>query len=498
MLKKNDKVCVEITDYTDEGLGVGKAVTDDGTFTLFVKDTAVGDRAEVLVTGVKKSFGYGRLLSVLTPSPDRNDPECPVASGCGGCTLRHISYEAQLKWKEKRVRDCMKRIGGMAPGKDFELFPVKGMDKPYRYRNKAQYPVGLKDGCVVTGFYAGRTHSVIASEDCLIEPEGFGKMLKLIREFAGKNNITVYDESTGKGILRHVLMREGMGGDEIMVCLVVNAAPGHKSLSVFERLSSELKGFPAVKTFLMSHNTLRTNVILGEKETVLFGDGRIRDCIGGRVYEISARSFYQVNPLQTKVLYDTAAEYAGLTGTEMVWDLYCGTGTIGLYLADKAKTVYGVEIVERAVEDAKRNAELNRVSNAAFACGKAEDILISADVSETGFTSTGSVNPEHCRREPVEVNRRIHLPPPDVIVIDPPRKGCDGKLLDTIAGSGAARVVYVSCNPATFARDAAVLAEKGYRLECLQPVDMFPHTTGVEVVALFTSNEQHPKENDFF
>lgn len=488
MIKKNDKVFIDITDYTDEGLGVGKVVTDEGTFTLFVKDTAVGDRAEISVTGVKKSFGYGRLLSVLTPSPDRTDPECPVASRCGGCTLRHISYEAQLDWKEKRVSDCMKRIGGLVPGKDFKLLPVKGMDRPYRYRNKAQYPVGVKDGRVVTGFYAGRTHSVIDSEDCLIEPESFGGILKVIRDFAEKNNIPVYDENTGKGILRHILLREGMGGDEIMVCLVVNAAPGHKSLSAIERLSSGLKRFPEVKTFLISHNTLSTNVILGEKETVIFGSGRIRDRIGDRVYEISARSFYQVNPAQTKVLYDTAAEYAGLTGTETVWDLYCGAGTIGLYLADKAKTVHGVEIVERAVEDAKRNAALNRVSNASFSCGKAEDILISADVSETGgaepvksFTSTNSLRQSSGRA----MNRRIHLPYPDVIVIDPPRKGCDGKLLDTIAESGTARVVYVSCNPATFARDAAVLAEKGYRLERLQPVDMFPHTTGVECVGEF-------------
>ena len=484
MLKKNDKVCVEITDYTDEGLGVGKTVTGEGSFTLFVKDTAVGDRAEVVVTKVNKTFGYGRPVSVIEASPDRCDPECPVASRCGGCSLRHISYEAQLKWKEKRVKDCMDRIGGLTPGKDFGFFSIKGMDVPGRYRNKAQYPVGIKDGRIVTGFYAGRTHSVIASDDCLIEPEGFGRILKEIRAFAEENKISVYDEKTGRGILRHMLLREGMGGKEIMVCLVVNALPGSGKLSVFEGLADKLTRMPEIRTFLLSHNTSRTNVVLGREETCLFGEGRIRDRVGDRLYDISARSFYQVNPEQTKVLYDTAAEYAGLTGSETVWDLYCGTGTIGLYLADRAGSVYGVEVVQSAVDDARQNAKTNGVSNASFFCGKAEDIVIKADCSDIcpekalpGMAAAG------------HTGGSITLPHPDVIVVDPPRKGCDTRLLDTISGSGAKRIVYVSCNPATFARDASVLTDSGYRLEKLQPVDMFPHTTGVECVGVFIRND---------
>lgn len=456
MLKKNDRVIIDITDYTDEGLGVGRAETPEGTFALFVKDTAAGDRAEVIVTKLNKRYGYGKLVRVEKASPERVDPECPVASCCGGCTLRHISYEAQLKWKEKRVSDCMERIGGLTAGKDFEYLPILGMKAPERYRNKAQYPVGVKSGHVVTGFYAGRTHSVVASEDCLIEPERFGEIIKIIREYVQEHKIPVYNEDTGQGIIRHVLLREGMGGSEIMACVIVNAVPGDKGLSRFEGLSRKLETVSEVKTFLVSHNTAKTNVILGRDETIFFGDGRIRDRIGENVYEISAKSFYQVNPVQTKVLYETAAEMAGLTGDEVVWDLYCGTGTIALFLAGRAKKVYGVEVVEDAVEDAKRNAVLNGIGNAEFYCGKAEDI--------------GS---------------DIHLPPPDVVVVDPPRKGCDAKLIDTIAGSDAGRIVYVSCNPATLARDAMLLVERGYKLEKLQPVDMFPHTTGVEDVALF-------------
>lgn len=461
MLKKNDRLTIDITDYTDEGLGVGKVMTEEGTFALFVKDTAAGDRAEVIATRLNKSYGYGKLIRVLEPSPYRVDPGCPVASCCGGCTMRHISYEAQLAWKQKRVSDCMERIGGLTAGRDFEYLPIIGMRDPGRYRNKAQYPVGMKYGNVVTGFYAGRTHSVVASEDCLIEPESFGKILRVIREYAQERNIPVYDEETGQGLIRHVLLREGMSGGEIMVCIIVNAEAGDKALSRFEGLSHKLEVIPEVRTFLISHNTAKTNVILGKDETIFFGDGRIRDRIGENVYEISAKSFYQVNPVQTGILYKTAEEMAELTGKEVVWDLYCGTGTIALFLAGRAKKVYGVEVVEDAVKDAKRNAALNGIENAEFYCGKAE-----------------------------EIGCDIPLPPPDVVVVDPPRKGCDVRLLDTIGDSGAKRVVYVSCNPATLARDAKLLQERGYRMRKLQPVDMFPHTTGVEDVALFMQDDE--------
>ena len=475
MIKKNDKVCIDITDYTDEGLGVGRAKTSEGTFTLFVKDTAIGDRVEAVVTKVCKTYGYARLLSVTKPSPDRTDTGCPVASPCGGCSLRHISYEAQLKWKQKRVTDCMSRIGSLAAGEDYELLPIAGMEDPVRYRNKAQYPVGVKAGRIVTGFYAGRTHTVIASEDCMIEPRGFADILSVFRTFAERNSLSVYDEMTGTGLLRHVLLREGMSGKEIMVCVVVNAAPGDKRLVVFDELIRELQKKAEIKAVLLSHNTRRTNVILGDKETCLYGIGRIRDKIGANVYEISARSFYQVNPVQTEVLYERCAAAAGLTGKETVWDLYCGTGTITLFLAAKAKEVYGVEIVRAAVEDAKRNAALNGISNAQFACGRAEDIII--DGREPDLKSVGYPDMVSSEQHGGGDDTDLYLPPPDVIVVDPPRKGCDVKLIETIAGSGASKLVYVSCNPATLARDAGRLSERGYKLKTLEPVDMFPHTT---------------------
>ncbi len=490
MIKKNDKVCIDITDYTDEGLGIGRAKTSEGTFTLFVKDTAIGDRVEAVVTKVCKTYGYARLLSVTKPSPDRTDTGCPVASPCGGCSLRHISYEAQLKWKQKRVTDCMSRIGSLAAGEDYELRPIAGMDDPARYRNKAQYPMGVKEGRIVTGFYAGRTHTIIASDDCMIEPRAFADILAAIRTFAERNSLSVYDEETGSGLLRHVLLREGMDGKELMVCVIVNAPPGDKRFLVFEELVRELKEIREIKTILLSHNTKRTNVILGEKETCLYGEGRIRDKIGENVYEISARSFYQVNPAQTKVLYDKTTVAAGLTGKETVWDLYCGTGTISLFLAGKAREVYGVEIVSAAVEDAKRNAALNGISNAHFACGRAEDIII--DDSEPDLKLSGRQVRGSQELHGEGDNTDLQLPPPDVIVVDPPRKGCDGKLIETIAGSGAKKLVYVSCNPATLARDAGMLAGRGYKLKTLEPVDMFPHTTGVECVAEFVSTGTVP------
>lgn len=481
MLKKNDKVCIDITDYTDEGLGVGRARVGEGTLALFVKDTAIGDRIEAVVTRLCKTYGYGRLLSVLEPSPDRTDPQCSVSTTCGGCRLRHISYPAQLAWKEKRVSDCMERIGGLVPGKDFELLPIVGMDKPLRYRNKAQYPVCYRNGKTVTGFYAGRTHTVVESEDCLIEPESFGNILRVIREYADLNNISVYDEGTGKGLIRHVLLREGMGGEQLMVCIIVNALPGDKCLEVFEELAETLRKIPEIKTFILSHNTKLTNVILGRKETVLFGNGRIRDMIGDRLFEISAGSFYQVNPLQTAVLYEKTADAAQLKGQETVWDLYCGTGTISLFLAKNAGSVYGVELSESAVRDAIRNTALNGMDNVHFYCGKAEDtIIVRAGASKHNIDTHSLEGQDNHSFE-----NNIRLPAPDVIVVDPPRKGCDQKLIATIINSGADRLVYVSCNPATMARDAKELACGGYRLEMLQPVDMFPHTTGVECVGRF-------------
>ena len=456
MINKNDRFTVDIIDYTDEGLGVGK-VKLPGTesfLTLFIKNTAVGDRVITEVIKLKKSYGYGRLIEVIKPSRDRRDPVCKVFGKCGGCQLRHISYEAQLSWKEKRVADVMERVGGVKAGKDFVFFPIIGMSDCQRYRNKAQYPVGKKDGKTVTGFYAGRTHSIIPASDCLIEHKDNAAILKSIRDFWDREGLSVYDENTGEGMLRHILIRTGFATNEIMVCLVVNSKKTVKNriLELADILSKNSK----IKSFLVNYNNKKTNVILGGKEEVIFGKSYITDCISDLKFKISAGSFFQVNPVQTVKLYEKALEFADLSGEETVWDLYCGTGTISLFLARKAGFVYGVEIFEKAVGDARENAVLNNINNVSFLCSDAQEMSLNTDVDN-----------------------------PDVVVVDPPRKGCDEKLLATIVQSGAKRLVYVSCNPATLARDTALLTESGFVLDKLQPVDMFPETTGVECVALF-------------
>ena len=455
-IKKKDIYTVTITDYTDEGLGVGK-VNLPGTesfFPLFIKNTAIGDVLEAEVMKLKSGYGYARMVNLVEASPDRKDPGCKVFGKCGGCRLRHIRYDAQLEWKEKRVADVMERVGGVKAGVDFELMPVIGMDDTLRYRNKAQYPVGEKDRKAVTGFYAERTHSVIPVEDCLIEHESNRDILKVIRDYIDKKKIPVYDETRGEGVIRHVLIRTAFARDEIMVCLVVNA--GKEIIGKLGELADILKDNKSIRSFMVNYNTRNTNVILGDREDVIYGESYITDSIGDLQFRISAGSFFQVNPAQTIRLYEKALEYCELQGDENVWDLYCGIGTISLFLAQKAGSVLGVEVFEKAVENARENAALNAVSNVSFICAKAEDVVLDSGIER-----------------------------PDVVVVDPPRKGCDGKLLETIAESGAKRLVYVSCNPATLARDTAVLRELGLSLLKLQPVDMFPETTGVENVALF-------------
>ena len=476
MLKKNDIVNVKITDYTQEGLGVGKT---EG-FPLFIKDSAVGDELEVKVTKPGKSYGYARLEKIIIPSPDRTDPVCPYSGKCGGCQLRHITYSAQLVWKADRVENVMRRIGGVTAGEDYEMMPAVPAGNTDRYRNKAQYPVGIRvnEGKkeIVTGFYAGRTHSVVPCEDCLIEPEINAGILQEIRTFADKRNISVYDEKSGKGLLRHVLIRNGFYTGEIMVCIVVNALPGERDkYTDLPDLAGSLSRIKGVVSVMLNFNRKKTNVILGDKESLLFGKDFIQDKIGEKIYKISAASFFQVNPEQTVRLYKKALEYADLKGNEIVWDLYCGTGTISVFLADKAGMVYGVEISGDAVNDAKENAKLNGADNVLFFRGKAEEIVIDNGVGND-TKMAGKKNSD---------DGMIKLPSPDVIVVDPPRKGCDGALLDTIKNSGAKKLVYVSCNPATLARDTAVLSGHGYKIHRLTPVDMFPHTTGVECVAEF-------------
>lgn len=475
-IKKNDLFDIFIEDMSEEGEGIGKV---DG-FTLFVKGAVIGDQARVKAMKTKKTYGYARLMEVLTPSPDRVEPVCPVAGPCGGCQLQALSYERQLAFKEEKVRNQLKRIGGFD---DPPVLPAIGMEHPFGYRNKAQFPMGRnKEGRIVTGFYAGRTHSIIETPRCYLGSPVNEEILSVIIRWMEEFHIQPYDEEGHRGLVRHVLIRTGekivtgttnaaeiAAGSrpeqewplcQLMVCLIING----KKLPHSEELVKRLQAVPGMTSISYNINTERTNVILGKEVRHLFGNGYITDTIGEIRYRISPQSFYQVNPEQTAKLYGTALEYAGLTGDEIVWDLYCGTGTITLFLAQRAKEVRGVEIVPAAIEDARANAAANGITNAQFYVGKAEEIL-----------------PQVYEKERVRA---------DVIVVDPPRKGCDQTLLDTILEMEPNRVVYVSCGPATLARDLKILCEEKYDLVKVQPVDMFAQTVGIENVALLTRRQK--------
>ena len=450
--KKNDVFQVQIEDMSDTGEGIGKT---DG-FTWFVKDAVIGDVVEARVMKTKKSYGFARLMQVLEPSACRVTPRCPSARQCGGCQLQAMSYEEQLKFKENKVRNNLSRIGGLT---EIPMEPIIGMEEPWRYRNKAQFPFGKdKNGRIITGFYAGRTHAIIEQEDCLLGVEENQPILDCIRGFMEEYHIAPYEEETHKGLVRHVLIRKGFTTGELMVCLVLNGDV--KKLKAPEVLVERLvKLFPShMASISCSINREKTNVIMGKEIVNLYGPGYITDYIGNVCYRISPLSFYQVNPVQTQKLYGTALEYAGLTGEETVWDLYCGIGTISLFLAQKAKKVYGVEIVPQAIDDARANAKLNHFENVEFFVGKAEEVL-----------------PEQYEKNQVYA---------DTIVVDPPRKGCDSVCLDTIVKMAPEKVVYVSCDSATLARDVKYLGERGYEVKRVKTVDMFPWSGHVETVCL--------------
>lgn len=446
--KKNDMVTVEIKDMGHDGEGIGKA---EG-YTLFIKDAVIGDLVEAKVMKAGKNYGYARLMQVLKPSKDRVEPKCSCARACGGCQLQALSYEKQLEFKEKKVRGNLERIGGFS---DLEIEKVIGMEHPWRYRNKAQYPVGKdKDGKIITGFYAGRTHSIIPNQDCLLGAEINETILEKVIAYMEENHVAPYDETTGRGLVRHVLIRCGYQTGEIMVCLIVNG----RKLPAAEKLIDSLREIPGMTSISLNVNTKRNNVILGEEVINLWGQAFITDAIGEVKYQISPLSFYQVNPIQTEKLYETALEFAGLTGKETVWDLYCGIGTISLFLAKKAKQVYGVEIVPPAIADARKNAALNGIENAEFYVGKAEKVL-----------------PEKYEQEGISA---------DVIVVDPPRKGCDEAVLQTMLKMKPERIVYVSCDSATLARDLKRLCEEMYEVKRVAVCDMFPQGVHVESIVL--------------
>ena len=451
-MQKNDVVTVKIEDVGVNGEGIGKV---DG-YTLFIKDAIVGDVVEAKVIKAKKQYGYARLMNVLSKSKFRVNPKCQVARQCGGCQVQSMSYEQQLAFKNQKVKNNLIRLGGLPEELVSRVMePVCGMEEPYFYRNKAQFPIGTdKEGNIVTGFYAGRTHQIIPNMDCVLGVNVNKEILETIIAFMNEFHISAYDEEKHKGLVRHVLIRFGFVTKEIMVCMVVNGT----GIPHGEILSDRLAKITGMTSITYSVNSEKSNVIMGREIGLMWGKTYITDYIGDVKYQISPLSFYQVNPVQTEKLYGTALEYAGLHGDETVWDLYCGIGTISLFLAQKAKEVYGVEIIPQAIEDARQNAKINGIKNAKFYVGKAEEVLPEKYASEGIYG--------------------------DVIVVDPPRKGCDEAVLDTMVKMKPKRIVYVSCDSATLARDVKYLREYGYEAERIKAVDMFPHTVHIETCVL--------------
>ena len=490
-VRKNEIIELAITDLGAGGEGVGRY---EG-FAFFVKDALPGDRVKAVVTKINKGYGFAKMTEVVEPSANRVEPPCSAAQRCGGCQIMQLNYKEQLRLKEGKVRNDLERIGGF---KDVKLRPIIGMEPgesiaepfgkgapdandpasqtfcPLHFRNKVQFPVGRsEDGRVITGFYAGRTHYIIETESCPVSPREADIILAVIRVFLEENNISVYDENSGKGLVRHVLIRFGARTGQIMVCLVINgenlymqgaSGTGMNDAFVQTLIDTGLN----ITCVCLNINKEKTNVILGRKTVTLYGSGYIEDKIGELTFRISPVSFFQVNSTQTEKLYSKALEYAQLTGSESVWDLYCGAGTISLFLAQRAKQVYGVEIVPQAIEDARVNAQINEISNVRFFCGKSEEVF-----------------PEMC------ASGAASYAAPDVVVLDPPRKGCDRTLLDAILKVEPKRVVYVSCSSSTLARDLKILSEK-YFLEEATPCDMFPNSVHVETVCLLSNRKYKP------
>ena len=455
-LKKNDVIELAVSGFTSEGSGVGHHLNGQA---VFVPGAAAGDTAACVIVKAKERYAVGKLLHVLKASPDRVQPDCPVFPRCGGCAFRHITYEAELRLKQQRVADAFARIGRL----DVPIAPIRGADPPDRYRNKAQYPVAQVNGRLYAGFYAPYSHRVIDCKNCLLQPESFEPLLRTVARWAEKYKIPVYDEETGKGLLRHVYLRRGDATGEIMVCLVIN---GERVFKERELVDALLRTDANVKSVLINVNTEKTNVILGEEIRVLYGADRIEDILCGKRFRISPLSFYQVNRAQAERLYEQAAAFALTPDTRVLLDLYCGAGTIGLTMADRVETLIGAEISGSAVRDARENAKLNGIENAEFLCADAEKAA--AELAGRGLR-------------------------PDTVILDPPRKGCAPELLRTVAGMGPRRIVYVSCDPATLARDCAICRELGYEAAEAVPFDLFPRTAHVETVVLMTKTDDGEK-----
>ncbi len=444
---KNQDYLVDIQGLGFEGEGVCKI----SNFTVFVPEALPGEKVKIKIVKVNKNYGFGKLVEILEPSKDRIEPQCSIYKRCGGCQLQHLSYKAQLEYKKSRVYDCLTRIGGL---EDFNLHDTIGMEKPYRYRNKVQLPVGLSGSKKAIGFYARRSHEIIDMETCLIQDDSAERAAQAVRQWIEKYDIQVYDEQKNMGVIRNLMVRRGFKTNEVMVVIVTRTKELPKAMELVDNIKLLV---PEVKSIIQNINPKQTNVILSDKCVTLFGSDTISDYIGSFRFNISPLSFFQVNPVQTEVLYSKALEYAELTGNETVFDAYCGTGTITLFLSQKAKKVYGVEIVPQAVENARINAAQNHVKNVEFITGESEKVI------------------------PELIKQGIKA---DVVVVDPPRKGCGPELLEAIAGIKPERIVYVSCDPGTLARDLGILKDKGYRTSEVQPVDMFPFTVHIETVVM--------------
>lgn len=450
-IKKNDIYNIKITDLGTHGEGIGKI---DG-YALFVKNTLPDEEVKVVVVKANKNYGYGKVIELIKPSPNRITPPCAVAGKCGGCTIQHLNYQSQLDLKRNKVKQNIMRIGGFD---SVQVEPTIGMEEPFHYRNKAQYPVNTDNNGLNIGFYSLGSHKIVNYDDCLIGSKINKTILKAIRNFIENNNITTYNEKTNKGLIRHILIREGYYTNELMVCLVINSY----NFKYKNELLHSLENIENITSVVINYNTTKSNVILGNKCETIYGNDYITDKIGDILFKISPLSFFQVNPIQTYKLYSKALEFAELKGNEIVIDAYCGIGSISLFLAQKAKYVYGIEIVPDAIENANENAKLNNINNTEFFVGKSEDIV-----------------PQLYNEKGIK---------PDIMVVDPPRKGCNESLLKLMLNMSPKRIVYVSCDSATLARDLKILcSDNQYKITKVQPVDMFPHSYHIETVVLMSS-----------
>ena len=451
---KNEEYLIDIKGLGFQGEGVGRI----DNFTVFVEGALKGETVKVIIVKVNKNFAFGKLIDIIVRSEDRVEPKCEIYKRCGGCQLQHLSYEGQLQFKKERVVDCLERIGKLSGVIVKDTIGMTGSE--LRYRNKVQLPIGEKNGDALIGFYAQRSHEIIDMKTCIIQDQVADQALELLRQWISEFNISIYNEENGTGILRHLMVRTGFKTGEVMLVLVTNEEYVPHIKEYMELMQENIKG---LKSLVQNINNKDTNVVLGGKCITLWGDDTITDYIGTFKFKISALSFFQINPVQTEILYNKVLEFASLTGEEIVFDAYCGTGTISLFLSQNSKKVYGVEVVQEAIDNALENATDNNIKNVEFIVGESEKVI-----------------PELIASNVIA----------DVVVVDPPRKGCEKILLEEIAKMGPKIIVYVSCDPGTLARDLGILQELGYLVDDVQPVDMFPNTAHVETVVRIIKENQ--------